>query len=227
LTARQRFHGGVAQLGRFLQTDPQPGGSANAYAYTDDNPVNEADPSGEWTYNYENAETGEAAPGTPRSGNGPGAIAPPPADLQAEAEMAAHPPWEAALFAQVQQELEERGLYSASIASSCSFVCIVDGIAHKAKEAWDYVKAHAVGMPGYQIADRWKSIFWISWKISLSPASTALKRAQRTGTTSSLARHRPSMRRFIRQPSYSVAFKELSVVDRWSLRAPRCERAVR
>jgi RHS repeat-associated protein len=86
----------IPQLGRFLQTDPQPGGSANAYAYTDDNPINEADPSGEWSYNYENAETGEAAPGTPRSGNGPGAIAPPPADLQAEAEMAVDPPWDAA-----------------------------------------------------------------------------------------------------------------------------------
>jgi RHS repeat-associated protein len=58
----------IPQLGRFEQTDPQPGGSVNAYAYTNDDPVNEADPSGEWTYNTESAEPGEPAPGTPRSG---------------------------------------------------------------------------------------------------------------------------------------------------------------
>jgi RHS repeat-associated protein len=37
----------VPQLGRFLQTDPIPGGSANAYAYVFGDPVNESDPSGE------------------------------------------------------------------------------------------------------------------------------------------------------------------------------------
>jgi RHS repeat-associated protein len=36
----------VPQLGRFLQTDPVPGGSANAYAYTFGDPVDESDPSG-------------------------------------------------------------------------------------------------------------------------------------------------------------------------------------
>jgi RHS repeat-associated protein len=40
----------VPQLGRFLQTDPVPGGSANAYAYTFGDPVNTSDPSGELTY---------------------------------------------------------------------------------------------------------------------------------------------------------------------------------
>jgi RHS repeat-associated protein len=37
----------VPQLGRFLQPDPIPGGSANAYAYTFGDPVNTFDPSGE------------------------------------------------------------------------------------------------------------------------------------------------------------------------------------
>jgi RHS repeat-associated protein len=37
----------VPQIGRFLQTDPVPGGSANAYSYTSGDPVNESDPSGE------------------------------------------------------------------------------------------------------------------------------------------------------------------------------------
>ncbi len=36
----------VPQLGRYLQTDPVPGGSANAYAYTFGDPVDESDPSG-------------------------------------------------------------------------------------------------------------------------------------------------------------------------------------
>lgn len=39
----------VPQLGRFLQPDPRPGGSANAYAYTFGDPVNSSDPSGEYT----------------------------------------------------------------------------------------------------------------------------------------------------------------------------------
>ncbi len=42
----------VPQLGRFLQTDPVPGGSANAYAYTFGDPVNSSDPSGELTYGF-------------------------------------------------------------------------------------------------------------------------------------------------------------------------------
>jgi RHS repeat-associated protein len=40
----------VPQLGRFLQPDPRPGGSANAYSYTFGDPVNTFDPSGELTY---------------------------------------------------------------------------------------------------------------------------------------------------------------------------------
>jgi RHS repeat-associated protein len=43
----------VPQLGRFLQTDPIAGGSANAYAYTFGDPVNSSDPSGALTYGFE------------------------------------------------------------------------------------------------------------------------------------------------------------------------------
>ncbi len=39
----------VPQLGRFLQPDPRPGGSANAYSYTFGDPVNTSDPSGEYS----------------------------------------------------------------------------------------------------------------------------------------------------------------------------------
>jgi RHS repeat-associated protein len=38
----------VPQVGRFLQTDPVAGGSANAYAYTFGDPVNSSDPSGQF-----------------------------------------------------------------------------------------------------------------------------------------------------------------------------------
>ena len=41
----------VPQIGRFLQPDPIPGGSANAYAYTDGNPVNETDVTGGYVEN--------------------------------------------------------------------------------------------------------------------------------------------------------------------------------
>jgi RHS repeat-associated protein len=37
------------QIGRFLQPDPKPGGSANAYTYTFADPINTSDPSGEST----------------------------------------------------------------------------------------------------------------------------------------------------------------------------------
>jgi RHS repeat-associated protein len=42
----------VPQLGRFLQPDPIPGGSANAYTYTFGDPVNTTDPSGALTYGF-------------------------------------------------------------------------------------------------------------------------------------------------------------------------------
>jgi RHS repeat-associated protein len=58
----------IPQLGRFLQPDPVPGGSANAYAYTFDDPVNQADISGAWTsiitYEPESVEAGEGTHGT-------------------------------------------------------------------------------------------------------------------------------------------------------------------
>jgi RHS repeat-associated protein len=38
----------IPQLGRFEQTDPVPGGSANAYDYATQDPVNSSDPSGAW-----------------------------------------------------------------------------------------------------------------------------------------------------------------------------------
>ncbi len=42
----------IPQVGRFLQTDPIEGGSANAYAYTFGDPVNSSDPTGEYTWGF-------------------------------------------------------------------------------------------------------------------------------------------------------------------------------
>jgi RHS repeat-associated protein len=52
----------VPTLGRFLQPDPRPGGSANAYTYTFGDPVNTSDPSGEYTIGeHEEAWTSQYA----------------------------------------------------------------------------------------------------------------------------------------------------------------------
>ena len=97
----------VPALGRFEQTDPQPGGSGNAYTYTHNDPVNQADPSGEWTntvsYDYEAAETG-ASQGLAETYTGPGAILPPPVNAQIEAEFVADPPWSAATVFEADAE---------------------------------------------------------------------------------------------------------------------------
>jgi RHS repeat-associated protein len=42
----------IPQLGRFLQPDPIPGGSADAYTYTFGDPINTTDPSGALTYGF-------------------------------------------------------------------------------------------------------------------------------------------------------------------------------
>lgn len=90
----------IPQLGRFEQSDPLPGGSADAYAYTSGDPVNSADPSGAWTitvtYNEETSHGGEAVAGLVNEGIAPGALMPPPVDAQIEAEANAHPAWSAA-----------------------------------------------------------------------------------------------------------------------------------
>lgn len=54
----------VPEIGRFLQPDPIPGGSANAYSYTVGDPVNSSDPSGEFTASYVRAspKDGQQAP---------------------------------------------------------------------------------------------------------------------------------------------------------------------
>jgi hypothetical protein len=90
--------GYVPQLGRFLQPDPEPGGSSTPYGYTNADPINAADPSGRSggtvTYNYESYAEGEGT--RLATGIEPGAILPPPPDAQLEEEFRAHPPWSAA-----------------------------------------------------------------------------------------------------------------------------------
>ncbi len=84
----------VPQLGAFLQPDPQPGGSANAYAYTQGDPLNESDPSGEWTFTGTSgglSAVGGEGEGTHLEngvGIAAGAIIPAPPDIQAQEALA-------------------------------------------------------------------------------------------------------------------------------------------
>jgi RHS repeat-associated protein len=89
----------IPQLGRFLQPDPQPGGSANAYAYTHDNPLNETDLSGNWTLNQTSGgltAVGTGTGTTPEGGTfiAEGAIMPAPVNLQIEQAFQENPPWD-------------------------------------------------------------------------------------------------------------------------------------
>ncbi len=106
----------IPQLGRFLQPDPQPGGSANAYAYTRGNPINESDPSGEWTLN----ETSGGASAVGGTGEGvqlaggtsiaEGAIMPAPVNTQMEEAFFASPPWDQVTAGEEEyEEYEEEG----------------------------------------------------------------------------------------------------------------------
>jgi RHS repeat-associated protein len=107
----------VPQLGRFLQPDPQAGGSGNAYSYTHGDPLNESDPSGEWS--EEGSSGGLSAVGHGEgvhleggTGVAAGAISPPPPNLQAEAAFAADPPWDQVTAgAEEYEEWEEEGEY--------------------------------------------------------------------------------------------------------------------
>jgi RHS repeat-associated protein len=89
----------VPQIGRFLQPDPRPGGSENAYTYTHGNPLNETDPSGEWSLNQTSGGlsavgTGEGEQLAGGIGIAAGAIIPAPVNAQLEAAFSASPPWD-------------------------------------------------------------------------------------------------------------------------------------
>ena len=108
----------VPQLGRFLQPDPQPGGSANAYAYTHGDPLNESDPSGQWSLNQTSgglSAVGEGEGIHLENGVGiaAGALMPAPVNLQAEAAFRADPPWDqiAAGSEEYEEWWEEEGEY--------------------------------------------------------------------------------------------------------------------
>lgn len=117
----------VPQLGRFEQADPQPGGGASSYSYTSGDPVNSADPSGEWTttvtYNYEVAQTGTAQEGLTEHFIVPGAIMPPPVNLQLEEEFNANPPWNAVSALAASEEapsaIVPHGLHAIAASAGC------------------------------------------------------------------------------------------------------------
>ena len=88
------------QLGRFLQPDPTPGGSADAYAYTYGNPLNETDPTGQWTLNQTSGGataiggTSEGTTLTDGTGIAANAITPPPVNTEIETAFQTNPPWD-------------------------------------------------------------------------------------------------------------------------------------
>ncbi len=89
----------VPQLGRFLQPDPQPGGSADAYAYTHGDPLNESDPSGEWSLNetsggLSSVGIGEGEQLAGGVGIAAGAVMPLPVNAAIMAAFEADPPWD-------------------------------------------------------------------------------------------------------------------------------------
>ncbi len=91
----------VPEIGRFLQPDPQPGGSANSYAYTYGDPLNQTDTTGQWTLNETSGGTtavgsGEGQKLAGGTGIAAGAIMPQPVNAQIEAEFQANPPWDQA-----------------------------------------------------------------------------------------------------------------------------------
>ncbi len=111
------------QLGRFLQPDPTPGGSADAYAYTYGNPLNETDPTGQWTLNQTSggaSAVGGTSEGTTLTGGtgiAANAITPPPVNTEIEAAFQANPPWDQATAGTEEyeeyweEEWEEEGGY--------------------------------------------------------------------------------------------------------------------
>jgi hypothetical protein len=111
----------IPQLGRFLQPDPSPGGSANAYAYTHGNPVNETDLSGAWSLNetsggLSSVGTGEGTQLTGGTGIAAGAVMPAPVNTQIEEAFEASPPWDQVTagdeeYEEYEEWWEEEGEY--------------------------------------------------------------------------------------------------------------------
>ncbi|MGA8365643.1 MAG: RHS repeat-associated core domain-containing protein [Solirubrobacteraceae bacterium] len=109
----------VPEIGRFLQPDPQPGGSANAYAYTYGNPLNEIDPSGQWTLNETSGGasavgSGEGVQLAGGVGIAAGAIMPAPVNTQLEEAFWSSPPWDQATagieeYEEYEEEESEAG----------------------------------------------------------------------------------------------------------------------
>jgi hypothetical protein len=93
----------VPQIGRFLQTDPVSGGSANAYAYGFGDPVDETDLSGEYTPHAPPwlAEYEESPPGLPPP--------PPPPVIEAEFEAYEVDPTDRGKFGRLHVSIEVEG----------------------------------------------------------------------------------------------------------------------
>jgi RHS repeat-associated protein len=113
----------VPQLGRFLQPDPVPGGSANAYGYTFGDPVDSSDPSGEST--IQELIAGHAAQ--------VGAEA----QAKEEAEIAARRAAEAAAARAAAEEAARWAQYVATLASGPQYTGEEGGPEEEWEEWWE------------------------------------------------------------------------------------------
>lgn len=155
----------VPEIGRFLQTDPVEGGSANAYAYVHGDPVGETDVSGEYT-------PGGSAPPWLREAmeNPPGMPPPPP------------PP-------SVEAELEEELFFEAGgDSASASFlfpVSVIPGgeatktVAGAVKAVWVQVASRVLYLAG-QLAARFGSAVGRAFKTAVRYGINAAKGGART-----------------------------------------------
>jgi RHS repeat-associated protein len=149
----------IPQLGRFEQPDPQPGGSLNSYTYTGDNPITEADPSGELggtiTVNENAVAEGEGTNLPGGVGTAPGAIIPQPADKQLIEEFYANPPWDAAA---AYEEAEEGGGAESGFTAKAAMInrggskgscdCSINIDRTGSHSFWDGVTGHAEKIVG-------------------------------------------------------------------------------
>jgi RHS repeat-associated protein len=121
----------VPQARRFLQPNPAPGGSANSYAYTYGDPINEADPSGEWSLNQTSSGLSAVGEGEHLEGGvgiAAGAIMPPPVNSQIEAAFQANPPWaQGTAGGEEYEEVSGRGGPLARAAGNNEWVCTLTG----------------------------------------------------------------------------------------------------
>jgi RHS repeat-associated protein len=146
----------VPQLGRFLQPDPDPGGSANAYSYTFGDPVNTSDPSGETTFF-------ELVAGLAAQVGGE-------AQAKEEAELAAkHAAYEAYNRA-IAEEQAHAGILTAAYAAGPQYGEETEEWWEEEEGEYEYAAYHKDGSPEHQEARVEPAVLYQPLKAEAGPA---------------------------------------------------------